>query len=248
MSFSISTFEHVPDAVQALGRIEDFQQLLLLFDGKLQVGGDGVGQLCRVVVAHRGDHGFVIQRLTELDVLLEQTRHALHAGFNLWCLLSRILRGAYGGLKVTISIHYLEDLATLQTLHQDLDVAVRKLQTLDDVDQRTDLKNLIGLGLVDTRVVLGGKEYLLIASQRFFQCAHARLPADHEWRHHVGKDDDVSNRHHGEFLGLEFLALGHYYHLIVFRGLEPLCGRKLSRFRHARRRAATSGKPKLTLG
>ncbi len=80
---------------------------------------------------------------------------------------------------------------------------------------RADLKDLVGLGLVDAGVVLGGQENLLVAGQRLFQCAHARLPANHERRHHVRKDDDISNRHHGEFLGFEFLALGHKYRLVM---------------------------------
>ena len=74
---------------------------------------------------------------------------------------------------------------------------------------RADLENLVGLGLVDAGVVLGGQKNLLVAGQRLFQCAHAGLPANHERRHHVGKDDDIADRHHGEFLGFEFLALGH---------------------------------------
>ncbi len=75
--------EHVADAVQPLGGIEDLQQLLLLFDGELQVGRDGVGELRRIVVADGGDHGLVVQRLAELHVLLEQASDALHGGFHL---------------------------------------------------------------------------------------------------------------------------------------------------------------------
>ncbi len=64
--------EHIGDAAQALGRIEDLQQFLLFFDRELQVGRDGVGELGRIFHAHGGDHGLVVQRLAELDVLLEQ--------------------------------------------------------------------------------------------------------------------------------------------------------------------------------
>ena len=59
---------------QPLGGIENLQQFLLFFDRKLQVRGDGVGQLGRILHAHGGDHGLVIQRLAQLHVLLEQRR------------------------------------------------------------------------------------------------------------------------------------------------------------------------------
>ncbi len=63
--------EHVADAAEALDGVEDFQQFLLLFDGELQIGGNGVGELGGIVVADGGDHSLVVQRLAELDVLLE---------------------------------------------------------------------------------------------------------------------------------------------------------------------------------
>ena len=66
--------EHIGDAGQPHRGIEDAQQLLLLLDAELQIGGDGVGELGRLVHAHGGDHGLVVQRLLQLDVLLEEAR------------------------------------------------------------------------------------------------------------------------------------------------------------------------------
>ena len=81
--------EHVGDARQALGGIEDVQQLLLLFNRELQVGGDGVGELRRLVHAHGGDHGLVVQRLLQLHVLLEERSDALHQLLDLRASISR---------------------------------------------------------------------------------------------------------------------------------------------------------------
>src|SRR5208282_6282955 len=53
--------EHVGDAGKALGGIENLQQFLFFFDGKLQVGGDDVGELGRIFHAHGRNHGLVIQ-------------------------------------------------------------------------------------------------------------------------------------------------------------------------------------------
>ena len=64
--------EHVGDARQPRRRIEDAQQFLLLLNADLQIGGDGVGELRRLVHAHGGDDGLVVQRLLQLDVLLKE--------------------------------------------------------------------------------------------------------------------------------------------------------------------------------
>ncbi len=197
---------------QALGRIENLEQLLLLFDGKLQVGGDGVGQLGRIFHAHGRDHGLVVQRLAQLDVLLEQPGHALHAGFDLRIGFGGVARHPHRDLHVALGLADLQNLAALDALDQNLDIAVGQLQALHDVDDRAHLVNLVGLGLVHAGIVLGRQENLLVAGQRLFQRAHARLPAHHERSHHVGEDDHVPDGHHGQLLGFEFfLALGHHY-------------------------------------
>ena len=66
--------QHVGDARQARRGIEDAEQFLLLFDAQLQIRGDRVGKLCRLVHPHRGDDGLVIQRLLQLDILLKEAR------------------------------------------------------------------------------------------------------------------------------------------------------------------------------
>src|ERR1017187_2303764 len=40
-----------------IGRVENFQQFLLLFDRELQVGGDYIGQFGRIFHAHGRNHG-----------------------------------------------------------------------------------------------------------------------------------------------------------------------------------------------
>ena len=71
-------FENAGDAVQPLERGDDFEQVLLLVDADQQVRGDGVGELARVVHAHRRDHRVVVQVVRQLHVLLEQRHHAAH--------------------------------------------------------------------------------------------------------------------------------------------------------------------------
>ncbi len=186
-----------PIRVKTLAGIEDFEQFLFFFDGKLQVGGDGVGQLGRIFHAHGRDHGLVIQRLAQLYVLLEQGGDALHAGFDLRIGLGGIAGHADRNLHVAFSLADLQNFAALDAFDQDLDVAVGQLQALHDVDDGADLVDLVGLGFIDAGVVLGGQEYLLVGRQCFFEGANAGLPSDHKRSHHVREDDHVPDGHHG---------------------------------------------------
>ena len=214
--------EHVSDPGQTLGGIEDLQQFLLLFDGKLEVGGDGVRQLGGVFHAHSRDHGFVIQRLAQLYILFEQSCNPLHPGLNLRVGLGRIARHAERNLHVAFALADLKNFAALNALDQNLDVAIGQLETLHDVDDSAHLVDLIGLGFVDAGVVLGGQEDLLIGGQRLFQGTNTRFPSHHEWGHHVGEDDHVTNGHHGKLFCLEFfLGCGHYFSQLQLAQCHP---------------------------
>ena len=63
--------QHVGQPRQPRRGVEDRQQLLLLLDAHLQIRGNGVGELGRLVHTHRGDDGLVVQRLLKLDVILK---------------------------------------------------------------------------------------------------------------------------------------------------------------------------------
>src|SRR5437588_1066760 len=203
--------EHVGNAVEPLDGIENLQQLLLFFDGKLQIGRDGVGEPRRIVNLDSGDHGLVIQRLAKLHVLLEQRGHALNAGFHLRGRMRGEIHRAHRGLEVTFVVFYFEDFAALHAFDENLDVAILQLQSLHDVDDGADLVDLVRLGLVNAGVVLGGQKDLLVGSQRCFQGAHAGFPAHHEWGHHEREDHHVPYGHHGQLFAFEFFG-----HRILF--------------------------------
>jgi hypothetical protein len=96
--------EDVGDAGQARGGIEDGEQFLLFFDAELQVGGDGVRELGGLVHAHAGDDGFVIERLLQLDVLLEEAGDALHELLGGGRHFEIALAGAHGGDEEAVAV------------------------------------------------------------------------------------------------------------------------------------------------
>ncbi len=162
----------------------------------MQIGGDGIGELRRIFHAHGGDHGFVVQRLAQLYILLEHAGDALHAGFDLRGGLGGITGDPDGSLQKALGFDDLQDLAAFDAFDQHLDVAVGEFEGLHDVDDGADLEDVSSLRFVDAGIVLGGEKYLFVAGQSFFERAHAGFPAHHERSHHVREDDDVPNGHH----------------------------------------------------
>ena len=188
--------EHLGHARQPVDRIEDFQQFLLLFNGELQVGAHRVRQLAGVVHPDRGDHGLVVQILAQLDVLLEQPRNPADQCIQLRTRFHFEAGGTHHGAEEAFVVGDGDHLAALHALHQDLDVTVRQLQALDDIDNCSNTINFVGLRLIDGSVVLGGKKDLLVPGHGFFQSAHTRFPPHHEGGHHVRKDDHIPDGHH----------------------------------------------------
>ena len=69
---------------------------------------------------------------------------------------------------------------------------------------RADAVDLVGLGLVDGGVVLGGQEDLLVAGHGLFERPHAGFAPHHERGHHVRKDDHVADGHHRQTFCIGF--------------------------------------------
>ena len=119
--------EDIADAIQPLGGVKNLQQFLLFFNRELQVGRDRVGELGRVLHADRGNHGLVVQRLAQLDILLEQGCDPLHASFELRVWLRRVAHRPNGGLHEAFGFGDLQDFTALHTFDQNLDIPVGEL-------------------------------------------------------------------------------------------------------------------------
>ena len=165
-----------------------------------EIRGHGVGQLARVLHAHRGEHGVVVQVVRELHVLLELGDHLRHHGFDAAAGLG--LAGDELGhhLEEALLLLELEGAAALETLHQHLHVAVGQLQALHDVADGAQGVDLVGAGVVTGGVVLGGQEDPLALHEGVLQRADRAGPADDERDHLVGKHHHVPQGDHGQRL------------------------------------------------
>ena len=92
--------QHLGDARQPVDGIEDFEQLLLFFDGELQVRAHGVGQFAGIVAADGRDDGVVVDVLADLGVLLEQVGDARGQRIQLRPCFDFELESLDGGFEV----------------------------------------------------------------------------------------------------------------------------------------------------
>ncbi len=187
-------FEDAGDAVQPLERGNDFEQVLLLVDADQQVRGDGVGELARIVHAHRGDHRVVVQVVRQLHVLLEQRHDAAHRRFGVVARLALLGQHLDDDAVEALVFLPLDRARAIDAFDQHLDVAVGQLQALDHVGDAAHREDVFGPRVVDRRVVLRSEENPLVLQQRVLERAGRRGPSDHERHHHVRENDDVAER------------------------------------------------------
>jgi hypothetical protein len=153
-----------------------------------------VGELARIVDAHRGDHRVVVQVVRELDVLLEQRHDAAHRAFDIAAGLALLRQHLdHDPVKALVFLP-LDGAGAVDPFDEDLDVAVRQLQALDDVGDTPHRVDVFRPRVVDRGVMLRGEEDALVLEQRMFERARGARPSDHERHHHVGEHDDVPQR------------------------------------------------------
>ena len=202
-------FENVADAVEPLDGIGGLEKILLFINGQLEVGGNGVGQTRGIVDARRGDHGVVVQALRELDKLFVEAGNFRDGLLDLRGRFDLGAQQAHGSAEKAFFGGHGNGARPLHALDENLDVAVRQLHALHDIGERAHGIDFFRFGIVDGRVMLRGKENLLVAGQSFFERADAGFAADDERGHLLRENDHVAHRHHGYALNFLLLTSEH---------------------------------------
>ena len=164
--------------------IEDLDQFLFLFDREHHVRANDVGQSAEVIDFDRGEHLVRVQVLAELDVLLELLRQARGEGVVAGEGLVAEWRKPKVGLPIAVFFVELQDAGALDALDENLGVSVGQFERLDDVGNRSDLVNLVGLGIIDGGVVLRRQKDAFVALQCRFQRLHRGFAANDKGNHH----------------------------------------------------------------
>ena len=178
---------------------EDLEQVLLLLDADEQVRGDGVGQLARVLDAHRRQHGVVVQVVRELHVLLEERDDAAHRALDVAGWRPSARHQLHHDPVEALVFLALDRARPVEPLDQHLDVAVGQLEALHDVGHAAHRVDVVrASGLSTGGVVLRGEEDPLALGQRVLERPDGGRPPDDERHHHVREHHDVPQRHDGE--------------------------------------------------
>ena len=115
-----------------------------------------------------------------------------------------------GGAEKTFFGSDRQSAGAFDAFNQNLDVAVRKLDALHDIGERSYGVNLFRLGVVHRGIVLGGQEDLLVPGESLFESADAGFAADDEGGHLLRKNNHVAHRHHGYALHFLFFSIEHW--------------------------------------
>ena len=177
-----------------VGRLR-LEQRLLLGRRHGQVRGQRVGKALGIVDLQGRGQALEGQVVRKLGVLLEQREHLRHVVAQALDVGRAEREQVHPDRQVLALALEGHDAAAAHALDHHLDVAVGQLQGLGHRRDDADIIDVLGLGLVELRVLLRGEEQPLDRRrERRLEGANRRLAAHDEGLHHVGEDHHVPQR------------------------------------------------------
>ncbi len=209
VDLALDDAEEVLEPLADLAHLED---LLLLFELKRKVRGDGIGQTAAIVDARHRREDLRRDLLVELDVLVElreqRTAHRLDL-----VGAARIARQRNRlGDEVFAAVGDARDARTLRALDQHLHGAVGQLQHLQDGRDAADLVEVGRTRVVLRRLLLGDEQDVLAGVHRHVERLDRLGTSDEQRDDHVRKHDDVAQRQQRQRrnVGRQIRFLGHW--------------------------------------
>ena len=151
------------DLLEALGRIDQLQELLAILQLQIQVGRDGVGEARGRLELTDVAQDLRRHLLVELDVALEGGVDAPHQGLELRRLRLALLHQLDVTGEIGLGLGEGADRGAGLALDQHLHGLVGQAQQLDDRAERTDPEDVVFLGLVLGGHPLSGEQQLAAA-------------------------------------------------------------------------------------
>jgi hypothetical protein len=210
----VRELEDLPLAVEELEdelhpglEIDRLEDLLLLLDGHVDVGGDEIGEVTGVGdgVDELGGRGRELGH--QLDDLAGQLLQIDGEGFDL-DLVHRgpVLDRLDAGLEVGSLLHEVEDPDARQALNHEGVVVLSHLEELDDARHRSDRVEVGGARILLLGAALGHDPDDLLVPHGVLDEGDGLLTTHRQRKHPARKEDRVAQGEDGQHLGDVFLV------------------------------------------
>ncbi len=167
---------------------------------------NGIGQSGGFFDLIDRNHHLCRNLLVQLDILFKLTNHGAAQGLQVRFGFFGIINHFRLNLEEIIRGGELCDPGTLHAFDQHLYGAIGQFQKLKNGRDRSDIIDIIRLGIVFARILLGDQQDLFVILHHIFQGAH-RFVATHKQRHdHMRENHNVAQWQDRQFHGgFEFL-------------------------------------------
>ena len=184
------------DLMQTIHRIDQFDDLLGLFDFQPKIGGDQIGQFTGFIDAFEnavhipGKLTAQSQNLFGIFPDVAHERFDLQIGFHIFRLFQYLNR--YPEIISFLEVPH--DPRLGETLHQCLDASIRQLEDPQNPADGTHPINISLFWILDCRVLLGGHEQKAVFGNSRINGAHGFFATDEKGQQHIGKNHHVAHR------------------------------------------------------
>ncbi len=186
--------------LQALLRVNRFQDILLLGHRQLQAGADQVSQPARLVHVHGRDVGVFRERLTGPHALLKQRHHGAHQRLDRHALLGALGDRLNPRHQKRLGLGVAQHTHAALPLHQHTGVAVGHLEHPPDNCLDAQRIEVIGFDGLFLTILLRHHQQPLVRRVGVLDGAQRGIAADIERRDDVGVDHGVDQRQHGQII------------------------------------------------
>ena len=190
--------EALQQGEEALLRAHDLQQRLLLRRLRLQVGGDDVGELVRVVRLLDHELRLVGELRVQLDVAHELVGDAAREAARARRPHIRALHRRVLDDEVRLAGEHALRAHALVALHQRLDAAVRQLEQLEHPGAHPDGPQVLEGGVLDRGLALRAQDERALPAVRRLDGGDGLLAPDEDGRDHLGEQDELASRQEGQ--------------------------------------------------
>ena len=190
------------DALQPLLRVGNFKERLLIAHLNQEIARDHIRKPCGILDGIEREDRFQGNASIELYVLLKELSRLTHEGLDFRGIFNRLFQDLHIHLNKAFAVRRVElpHFAARLALHQNLQLAVRHLQELQDLRGGSDLEKVAFLGILGFRLFLGGHKDELLRVHRLFERFDAFGARDVQGNHHARENHQIPHGEQGQLV------------------------------------------------